>query len=335
MDAIVGIHWGSNPLRGALTRLSRDQGVAVFLDRRVDPDRLIEFSAQGKDLRRLLQDLAAHVEQGACRVGPVVYIGPKRTASVLATVVAAKESESRRLPSAMQSRLRRAKPLRWPELTTPRELIDGLATEVGLTMEGVERIPHDLWPEVDLPPLTFAQRMSLVLAGFHMTFEYGQGGSTIRLAPMPETASVERTYPLRRGHADVMAVLSRRFPNASITAKAGRINVIGTVEEHEAIERVLDGRPERPTPAKPPSGGQTVYTLKIEGPVGKIASGLAKQLGLQIEFDQGATDKFNELVSLDVNEVSLEELLDALLSPAGLSYELTGERLRVHRGRRP
>ena len=329
LDAIVGIHWASNPLRGALTRLSRDQGVAIFLDRRVDPDVPIEFSMQGMDLGGVLNSLAGRVQQGVCRVGPVVYIGPTRTSSMLATVVALKENESKQLPSAVRGRLRRSEPLRWPELTAPRELIDGLAAGVGLTVEGGEQIPHDLWPEVDLPPLTFAQRMSLVLAGFHMTFEIGQDDSTIRLMPMPETASMERSYPLRGNRANVMAVLSRRFPDANISAAAGKITVIGTVEEHGAIKRALEGKSERPTPAKSPSGGETVYSLKIKGRVGKLASGLATKLGLQLEFEQRAAGKFNEPVSLDVKEVSLEELLDALFSPAGLSYELTGKTLRV------
>lgn len=329
MDAIVGIHWAGNPLRNALASLSRSQGVAIFLDRRVDPDEPIEVSVQDTPVRRLLQDLAAHVEQGTCRVGPVVYVGPKRTVSVLATLAALRGDESRWLPSAAQSRLWRPKPMAWPELTRPRELVDRLATEVGLTVDGIEQVPHDLWPEIDLPPMTFIERMQLVLAGFHMTFECSPDGSTIRLVPMPETAALERTYPLRGRRADVTAVLSSRFPNARITSEAGKITVIGTVEDHEAIKRLIDGRTERPKPANSPAEGETVYTLKIEGPVGKIASGLAAKLGLQIEVDQRATPKLSELITLDVKEVSMEELLEALLSPAGLSYELTGDRLRV------
>ena len=132
--------------------------------------------------------------------------------------------------------------------------------------------------------------------------------------------------------AEVVATVTQgeTRPTPQFLIGRGKVDELAeSVEEHEAIKRVLEGRPERPTPAKPPSGGQTVYTLKIEGPVGKIASGLATELGLQIEFDQGATDKLNELVSLDVKEVSLEGLLDALFSPAGLSYELTGKSLRV------
>ena len=50
-------------------------------------------------------------------------------------------------------------------------------------MEGLEQIPHDLWPEVDLPPLKFAQAMSLSLAGFGLTYDYVQDGTAIRLTP--------------------------------------------------------------------------------------------------------------------------------------------------------
>ena len=330
LSAVLTIRWSSNPLRQALTRLSTGQQVAILLDRRVDPDQQIEFSSQGVDLRQFLEGLARQLGQGVSHVGPVVYIGPKETASVLATVTMLREQEAQSLPSAVRSRLKRATPLRWPELTTPRDLIAQLAAGTGMHVEGVEQIPHDLWPEADLPPLTFAQRMSLVLAGFQLTFRYSQDGSTIRLEPIePETAVLKRTYTPRVAAANVVASLARRYPNANITTEAGKVTVIGTVEEHDAIKRTLEGRPERSTPAKRPAVGRKVLSGRISGLVGSVASGLAKQMSLQVEFDPRVQDKLNQLVSYDAKDATLEEILDALFAPVGLSYELTDKTLRV------
>jgi len=312
-----------------LANLSRSQQVAIFLDRRVDPDQHVTISAQAVTMRQFLDDLVESLGQGVSHIGPVVYIGPKETASVLATVVELRREEMQSLSAAAKARLERAAPVKWPDLTTPRELIEGLAADVGFEVEGIDRVPHDLWPEVDLPPLTFSQRMSLLLAGFHRTFGFGQGDSTIRLSPMPETAVLKRVYRPGTTLGNKLALLAEKYPNASITKDADQVVVIGTVEEHDAIKRVLEGRTERPTSNERPTVGQRVYTGKIEGPVGAIASGLAKQLGLQVEFDPRTTEKLNQLVSYDAKEVSLEELLDALFSQAGLSYELTGKTLRV------
>jgi hypothetical protein len=335
LNAVLNVRWSSNPLRRALANLSRSQKVAIFLDRRVDPDQEVTFSAQAVTMRQFLDDLAERLGQGISHIGPVVYVGPKETAAVLATVTQLRDEETKSLPAAVRSRLQRAVPVKWPELTTPRELIEGFAIDFGMRVDGVETLPHDLWPEVDLPPLTFAQRMSLLLAGFHQTFSYDQDGSTIRLTPMPETAVVKRTYRPPIALGDTVAMLTRKHPNATITTGAGKVTVIGTVEEHEAIKRALEGRPERPVPTERPVVGQKVYSGRIQGPVGALASKLAKDLELQVEFDPRTTEKLDQLVSYNAKEVSLEELLDAVFSQAGLGYELTGRTLRVLPGELP
>jgi hypothetical protein len=84
-------------------------------------------------------------------------------------------------------------------------------------------------------------------------------------------------------------------------------------------------------PKTPPAAGAQVrYTLEIEHqPVGAIAKALAERLGLQIDYDPQIRDKLQELVSFRVQEVTLDDLLQALFQPAGLTYRIDGERLIV------
>ncbi len=205
----------------ALTNLAHSQEVAIFLDRRVDPDQAVDLVVESGSLRELLQQLAEQLKLGVGRVGPVVYLGPPPTAAVLGTVTAWKEDQDRPFPAAVRDKLRRTQPLQWPELTTPRELVQRLARDAGLQVEGLEQIPHDLWPEVDLPPLNFAQAMSLILAGFGLTFDYVQDGSAIRLTPLPVKASITRRIPLRGSPAVVGTEIRRRFPGARFTIEGG------------------------------------------------------------------------------------------------------------------
>jgi len=328
LNAVLNVRWASNPLRRALGNLSRTQKVAIFLDRRVDPDQKVTFSAQAMTTQQVLDALAERLGQGISHIGPVVYIGPRETAAVLATVTELRHEETQSLPAAARGRFPRAVPVKWPELTTPRELIEGLAAAIGMKVDGVEQVPHDLWPEVDLPPLTFAQRMSLVLAGFHLTFGYAADGSTIRLEPMPESPRLTRSYRLGSGRGSVSG-LARRFPNARIEMESGRVTVIGTAEEQEAIKRLLEGKPERPTPADRPAVGPTVYNGRIHATVEAVVARLAKNHELQVEFDPRTTEKLDQVVSHEAKNESLEDLLDAVFSRAGLSYELTGRSLRV------
>lgn len=331
LDAAVGITWASSPLRPALVSLAQSQGVAVFLDRRVDPDQEVDFSIRDLPLRDLFQSLADHLALGTCRVGSVIYLGPKRTAAVLGTLAALKQEQLQQLPAAIRGRVTRVQSWQWPELTTPRQLLEQLTQEAGLPMEGPVPIPHDLWPAVDLPPLNFAERLSLLLAGFALTFDCPDEGRVLRLLPMPPTARLERTYAVSSQQTAVLQELARRFPDARITRRAGGVTVAGSLDAHETLQRLLKGRrPATPGPAKPAPESTVRYSLKIENqPVGAIAEALAKRLDRKIEFAPETRGRLDQLISFEVTAVPVDELLKALLAPAGLTYRLEASTLRI------
>jgi hypothetical protein len=334
LESLAGIRWGSNPLRAALTNLARNQEVAIFLDRRVDPDQMIDLVIADAPLRELLQRLAGQLKLGVGQVGSVIYLGPPPTAAVLGTVAALQEEQEQGLPSAVRSRLRRMQPLRWPELATPRDLIQSLADEAGLRVEGLEQIPHDLWPEVDLPPLTFAQSLSLILAGFELTFEYAPDGSAVQLKPLPATASITRRIPLRGSPGGVGAEIRRRFPDARFTIEAGSVVVDSTVEVSAAIRRLLDGTSSRPKP--PPAQAEKRYTLRVQDKsLGAVAAAVAKEVGVELHFAPGAEELRDKLVWLDVKEVTLDQLLRTLLEPGGLTYRLDEQTLEIRPANSP
>ena len=330
LEATLSITWSSNPLRQALGKLSQSQGVAIFLDRRVDPDQEVQFSVPDTALRNVLQRLADHLTLGTCQIGSVVYFGPQRTAAVLRTVAAQTQELSQSLPTAVRSRVLRVKPLQWPERSAPRQLIEQLAAEVTLKIERPEQIPHDLWPAVDLPPLDFAQRLSLLLAGFQLTFEYTDT-QAIRLLPLPPTATVERSYSVANQQTAALQEMTQRFPAARVTRRAGSAIVVAPLEAHELLQGLLHGRrPPGTTPAKPAAKAESRWTLRIENkPVGAVVKTIATRLERQLEYDPALRSKLNQLVSFEVNEVPLDELLQTTLSPAGLTYRLDATTLRI------
>ena len=58
LQTTVGVSWRRNPMRAALARLAQSQRVAIFLDRRVDPDQPISFSVRDVPLETALEQLA-------------------------------------------------------------------------------------------------------------------------------------------------------------------------------------------------------------------------------------------------------------------------------------
>lgn len=332
LESPVGVRWGSNPLRAALTNLARTQAVAIFLDRRVDPDQTVDLVRADLTLRELLQQLAGPRGLGVGQVGPVVYLGPPQTAAVLGTVAAQKEEQLQQLPAALRSRLQRAQPLQWPELATPREVLEALADAVGLQIQGLEQIPHDLWPQADLPPLTFSQALTLVLAGFQLSFDYVPQAAAVRLQPLPTTASITRRIPLRGSPAAVEAAIRRQFPEARFTIEGGQVVVNSSVEVAEGIRRLLDGSSTRaPGPvAQSKAKVEKRYTLRVQDkPLAAVAAAVAKEVGVQLRFDPQVADMGEKLVWLEVQEVSLDQLLKTLLEPGGLTYRLDEQVLEI------
>ncbi len=326
----AGVRWGANPLRPALSNLAREQHAAIFLDRRVDPDQTMDLVVSDVALRELFERIARELGLGLGQVGPVTYFGPPATTAVLGTVAAQREEQEQALPPLVRNRLRRAQPLRWPELTTPRELLERLAADAGLQLVGLEQIPHDLWPEADLPPLTFAQALSLILAGFDLTFEYAPDGTAVQLQPLPASASILRRIPLRGSPAVVGAEIRRRFPDARFTIEAGAVVVDASVETAAAIRRMLE--PPAPRPKLPTAKAKVEkrYTLRVQDKsLGAVAAAIAKEIGVELRFAAGAEELRDKLVWLDVKEATLDQLLRTLLDSGGLTYRLDQQTLEI------
>ena len=165
LDLPVGLTWEGIPLRGAVERLGQVQRVGLFLDRRFDPGQTIKLSTRDESLREMLDLLGKRIGARAVRIGPVVYLGPESSADAIATTAAVQRNRSlRALPAGTRARWVASRPWNWPQLSTPRGLIEQLAEDGQFRVAGIDRIPHDLWPAANLPPMTISQRLSLVLA---------------------------------------------------------------------------------------------------------------------------------------------------------------------------
>lgn len=327
LEAQLGITWSSQPLRDALANLSENQRIALWLDRRIDPNQAPDLSFERMSLRAILHQIAGRLQSGVGYVGPIVYVGPREVASKLWTLSALHRQEIQKFPAAVRTRWEPAQPVQWPELSTPQQLLLATANEVPCTLDGLESIPHDLWPARNLPPLTPAERLELILAGFDRTFEFVDGGRAIRIVPLPDQATLVREYTPRSDPSRVAAELAQRFPTAKIRRTATRLAISASAEDHDAISRLLRGE----TVKKAPSGpAETRYTMEaVNQPIGVVLRTLEVKAQLQIEVDENAREKLYQLVSFEVKEESLAELLRIALLDSGLGFELEEHTLRI------
>ena len=317
----------SKTLRGALDRITDSQRIAVMLDRRVDPDQEIEFSASKVPLDLMINQFVGKYGAATCLVDSVLYVGPSDTCQLLPTLVELRRDEVRALPIAKQRTLPRTSPWKWKRLASPRDLIQQLESEYGLQINGKENMPHDLWSASDLPPLDFASKLSLLLAGFHVTFAMASDGESVQITAMPKTASLSRKYNTGTRTTALSKTLSERFTGATIRPQGNSLVVEAPWEVHDAIDRLLKGETVRAAPA---DEGKKHYTLTVENKaVGGVIRGVGQHLGKKVVFDVKVERRLIKEVSLNVKEVSLNELLTAVLSPAKLKYEIDGDTIRV------
>jgi len=327
LETPVGVSWAGVPLRQALRGLAQSQQVAIFLDRRVDPNQQIDFAAQDVPLRECLTQLAGQVGAGVGYVGPVVYLGPEATAGKLATVVALQNEALRRVPPERQRRMTRAQAWQWADLATPGELLEQLARDCGLRIAEPGSIPHDLWPAANLPPMTAVERLTLLLAGFDLSYQWSADGQAVKLIPIPDQLAVRRTYDVGPRGTQLLPRLSRELPGAHLTLEGPKLVVVGRVEQHQHVDRVLTGTPPPPARTIP---GRTRYSLQVQNqPVGQLIKTLAEKLSLEPHWDQVPAAQMQTRVSLAVKEVTRDELLRAVLQPAGLTFRLSETQLHV------
>ena len=244
---------------------------------------------------------------------------------------ALRRQDAEKLPAEARSRLLKVQAWKWEDLAEPRRLLDELAKQAGVTVSNPEMIPHDLWPAASLPPLAWTDRLSLLLAGFDLTFEVADQGKAVKLVPFPETVVLEKSYTPRGPAAAAAAQLRRAVPEAEIRVAQGKLVVSGLQESHEQIELLLSATSGPKTKVAKSKPAEQRYTLTVgkNDPAGAVMRKIAETLGKELKYDMAVLQKLKQNVPLSVKDVTLDELLIATLKPLGLTYKLTDEALEI------
>ncbi len=165
------------------------------------------------------------------------------------------------------------------------------------------------------------------MAGFNLTFTIEEATQAIRIVPFPDTVTLELTYPLQMIPEKIRPLVASRFPALSIVRHPDGLLISGTWEEHRQLKRLLAGQTPRPDDRL--QEGQQAYTLHVKASAQKLLATVSTQLGLQVEIDPAITEELNQHITVEVNQVSVDELLEAILAPIGLDYRLNHQLLTI------
>ena len=318
--------WKDIPLRQMLHNLARSRQVAIFLDRRVNPDQLVQFDATGESMVVALDRLAGQLELGHCLVDSTIYIGPKEITGKLATVAEVLHQFLVRLPEPWNKRAARRVAMRWDLLATPRLLVTRQLEQAGFELAMPDSIPHDLWASQDLPPMPLAHRLTILLAGFDKAFTVAGDPPRMSLLPMPAEVKLRKVYR-KAVSTENFQRIREFFPDLEVTRTAKEVTAVGSQEDHRQLARLLRGVQ---VTATRPGPVNKRYGLKVEmSSIEQIIRAIARQDGLEIDIDEEARKRWEKLIDLNARDVTREKLLEMALSPAKLKGRVEGKKLII------
>jgi len=329
------VFWQDAPLRETLEKFCRAQGVAIFIDRRVDPGQKLDGGVGGVPVGGILQQIAESRNLGLCFFGPVAYLGPPEFTARLRTLAEMRREDVRRLSAGGGQKFAKSEAAKWDDFATPRQLLDRLADQNGIEIGRMDQVPHDLWAAADLPPLPLVDRLTLIAGQFDLTFTISSNGREVTLVPLPEEVAIVRDYPAGRNAQELVGRWQALAPDAQFKIAGTKIYVKGRLEDHEQIKaaRQPEARPGESTP-RLPTGGERRFTGRVVNkPLGEVLRYVAAQLDLNLEIDRAglvrAGVSLDQLVSFSVKDAGVDELFHAVLDPVGCTFRRRGKTVEI------
>lgn len=334
----VTLAWNHKSYREGVKRLASQLGTALVVDRRLDPDRAVQLTFRDLPQGQAWDQVAAANQAAAARVGGIVYLGPAETAAKLATVAAlrADDAAKLKLPANAKAAWSRAGTLAWNDFATPEDILATLAREGGFAWDGLDRVPHDLWPAGKLPASPLPIKLTLVLGQFDLTYAYASpDGRKLRIEPLPEAPILSRRLPAGARPDERLRAWKKLAPQAELKLDGRWIDCRGRAEAIELLEDDAKGGV-AVRPAVPKANEQR-YTLKVEKkPLRPVLAVLCTQAGFELRLDEAAARAkgidLSRPVSIDVKNETFSGLLSALLDGTGLIGRLEDKTLVVTPG---
>ncbi|TXT29053.1 MAG: hypothetical protein FD138_2477 [Planctomycetota bacterium] len=348
LDKKVGVAWGGqigNTLRDVVRQLAESQHVSIILDRRVDPTQSIELTIPPTPLREVLAALAHRAECETSIVSNVVYVGPIDSAKKLRTLVELRNGELSKLmsnaapaKSPWRNRpvsLTRRMTLAWQDLDRPHDILQQVAVKFQIEIDGLDKLPHDLWAGASLPQSTAIEALSLLLVQFGSTFEFVPDRAAVRIVPIPQRVLTERTHAVPANSPVTLEACRKQFADVEIEQSGSKWIVRGTVEQHADIATWL--KPGGQKPLKPavntPLSQRRFKSIKQDnvslGDVIKTFTDYGVKFSYDAEEFAEAGISLEKKIDINTKDASVETLFRELFKPAGIEVTIDGETVRL------
>jgi hypothetical protein len=339
----VTLTWTDQQLADGLVRLGEVQDLPLWLDRRADAGREYDLAINNRSLADVLGSLVdSHGDSarewgiGWTALRTIVYVGPADAAREIATLSELARQAIAKAPADVRRRWLTPTPWEFPRLSEPRALLNEAVSAAGAKLRTGAELPHDLWPARSLPAIAPIDRVVLVLAGFDLAAEISADGRSLRAVPIKRPVQMTRTLPVSQRLEADLARLSEADDSIRVERQGRQVTVSARWEELEQLGERQRRRPSQTASndSTPAPGSEQRFTLRIANkPVGPVLAQLGTQLQLTIAWDPALTAAsptiVDTLISCEVSNADLDGLLGAILDPAGLAFDRSGQSITI------
>jgi hypothetical protein len=331
----IRFYWDQQPLREGLAAVASASGVAIWIDRRVDPNQAVTFGAEDSttprqwpagSLGERLDEIAERLELDFGLIESVLYIGPRGQTARLQRAAVALHDELHRLAPALG---RQQKEMAWQELITPQQLLAQLSAEWNIDIAG--ELPHDLMHAGRMPqPTHLATQLILACGGFGLEPKLIAPGR-FELQPLDNESSWAASYPKAQLRTQDFPRLQRLFPGSQLRINGQAAELTGDTDLHIAMLPLQTARTAREPGRKGEQGKVTVWSFAIEkAPTEAIIANLASGIGLEVVWNEACRPEHkSQLLSLKVDQAELDELLTQVCAAGGLRFSREGKRVEL------
>lgn len=338
-------------LDATLADLRERTGLRIWLDRRVDPSLPLSRESYGPTAGEILEQLADEhqlelaIADEAALLGPAP--APERGATEMMAAWDRLLAANPGLPNRSAGSLTARHTIRWPRLTTPDEALQIVAESWGLRIDGVS-LPHDLWPAADLGAVRVTTALGLIGIGFDLALELDPATRQVTAKPLQPPARVVREYPGQTLPPPLRSQLTSPAVGGQLRRQGDRWLLSGPAKSHALLESRLASASSSPgpdaggpktgasnmraehDPRSRPASDQKRYSLRlVNKPAEEFLQSLCRSVGWQLEIAPEAAEPLAQRIDLEVEQATLDELVERAVEPLGLRAERDGERLRI------
>ncbi len=283
---------------------------------------------------KLLWKVADHLDLAVCKLDDLYYVGPKSSTDALPLFLNQLRTEIRNEGSvgpedrkenarASQRRLRWG----WPSLSEPRQIASQISLEnPAWAITNPEQIPHDIWPEFPTVSLSRDVWCAITVYGFGKWLapvKAEQGKYAFAVTDLGEIGDGQIEVRNIHGGTKLLKQARKRFPNCKIARKGNSFTLSGSPLAIANVHRFLI---EQQQPDQT-SDEQARFDLKTTATRKAILVRIARQLEVELKMPNVAV--FEQRIPIDVQQVTLEQLIVEVLKDSEHSYRLSETELEI------